>query len=102
MWIQIDQQEFERGGADYIRSRIEHYQDIEDDPLTSKYRNTVELRDLEVDEDAVVSVAEDDSGAYVMCWQWVSNEQAGIDDEEDGDDAHDAAVEDELLAKEAE
>jgi hypothetical protein len=33
--------------------------------------------DLEFDDDAAVSLGDDD-GAYVMCWKWVSSEAAGI------------------------
>ncbi len=39
-----------------------------------KYRRDGEL---EFDDKAVVSVS-DDAGAYVMCWRWVDNEDAGI------------------------
>lgn len=33
--------------------------------------------DIEFDDDAAVS-AGCDEGAYVMCWKWVSDEEAGI------------------------
>lgn len=39
---------------------------------------------LEVDDNALVSVS-DDGGAYVQAWIWVSDEDAGIDCEEDCD-----------------
>lgn len=83
MWIQIELDQFEKGGADYIRARIEHYRDI-DDGDSRRYRDAAKVRDgeLEVDEDAVVSVSDDD-GAYVMSWQWVSDEDAGIEREEE-------------------
>lgn len=35
---------------------------------------------LEFDDTAIVSEGED-PGAYVMCWRWVTNEQAGVDEE---------------------
>ena len=37
--------------------------------------------DLEYDDVPIVSQSDD--GAYVMCWQWVSNEAAGISPDED-------------------
>jgi hypothetical protein len=47
------------------------------------YRDAISTHDeLEVDDDAMVSVG-DDPGAWVHAWIWVSNEEAGIPDEED-------------------
>jgi hypothetical protein len=47
------------------------------------YRDAVETSDeLEVDADAIVSPG-GDPGAFVMTWTWVSNEKAGIDEEEE-------------------
>lgn len=48
------------------------------------YRAAVEVRDgeLEMDDDAEVSLS-DDPGAYVMCWKWVTAEDAGFNHEEE-------------------
>ena len=52
------------------------------DPDQKKYlefakKNLHQDGDLEFDDDSAVSMGADD-GAYVMCWQWVSDEDAGI------------------------
>lgn len=79
MWIEIDLTQVEARGMDYIRERIAHYTDLEDENA-QKYRDAATVTDgeIEVDEDAVVSVSEEDGGAYVMSWQWVSDEEAGL------------------------
>lgn len=78
MWVSIDTQEFESRGADYIRERIAHYAEI-NNADAQKYRDAVPVvdGDLEVDDDSVVSFS-DDGGAYVMCWKWVDDADAGI------------------------
>lgn len=42
--------------------------------------------DLEIDEDAVVSIGADD-GAYIMCWKWIDHdamrEHGYLEDEDD-------------------
>ena len=47
----------------------------------AQYRSAAQERqedgELEVDDDAVVSVG-DDPGAYVMAWKWVPAENAGV------------------------
>ena len=50
------------------------------DPKLKHYADAVETSegDLEVDDKAIVSVS-DDGGAYVQCWKWVTNEQAGVE-----------------------
>jgi len=55
------------------------------DPFHQKYlkyakENIHEDGDLEFDDDSAVSMGADD-GAYVMCWKWVSDEEAGIQKE---------------------
>jgi hypothetical protein len=40
--------------------------------------------EIEIDEDAVVSIG-DDSGAYVQAWLWVSDEAAGLSQQEASD-----------------
>jgi hypothetical protein len=40
---------------------------------------------LEVDHRTIVSRG-DDPGAYVMAWLWVSNEQAGVEDEDEDEE----------------
>lgn len=44
--------------------------------------NFVREGECEIDDWAVVSKG-DDGGAYVMAWVWVTDEQAGIDPEEE-------------------
>jgi hypothetical protein len=91
MWVQFsDEQATEAkavllaaGRAD-LAQRFEHYEALERDPNTAAFRAGAdrEARDgeLEVDlDDAVVSRG-DDPGAYVMCWLWVSNSEAGLPD----------------------
>lgn len=53
----------------------------ENNPFVKAAR--AELQDegeLEVDDPAVVSMADDADGAYVLAWVWVSKEMAGIPD----------------------
>jgi hypothetical protein len=56
------------------------------DPSDAAYRAAAQAQaddELEVDEDAIVSVGSD-PGAFVQAWIWISNEEAGIkDDDED-------------------
>jgi hypothetical protein len=40
--------------------------------------------DLEFDDDAVVSKGEDE-GAYVMCWKWITDGEAGVVKADDED-----------------
>lgn len=86
MWINLDKEDFEQRLAidpataiAYVRSRIAHYAR---DPIDEKYIAAVPISegDLECDSDAVVSVG-DDLGAYVMCWKWVYDEDAGVERE---------------------
>lgn len=91
MWINLDDKEVEavlralssdkktKPLAEQIKELIADRKD----PLNGKYVSAVETVDgeLEVDDDAVVSRG-GDPGAYVMCWTWVSNEQAGVTPEE--------------------
>ena len=50
------------------------------------FRDAIEGNDeLECDPDAVVSPG-DDPGAWVMTWTWVSNEEAGIEEDEEEED----------------
>jgi len=80
LWVNLDLDELSTRGLEYVQARVRHMQQDEQNPLTQAYRAHVpDLRegDLEVDDNAVVSMGEDD-GAYVMCWKWVSNEDAGI------------------------
>jgi hypothetical protein len=53
------------------------------EPGLTAYANAVPTNDeLETDEHPIVS-AGGDGGAFVMCWKWVSDEAAGIEDDED-------------------
>lgn len=52
------------------------------DPDTAAFATAVDTNDeLEVDSDTVISRSDD--GAFVMAWAYVTNEQAGIEPEED-------------------
>lgn len=87
LWVNLNLAELAKRGSDYVAERVAFYQDMEGDPVTAKFRAAVIVSEgeIEVDPNAVVSTS--DEGAYVMCWQWVANEQVGIrsDYEEDGD-----------------
>ena len=101
MWINID---------DDLLQRVMCALDSEDAEAAAQLREQIELfsrgeleeayyeaaggpdGELEVDSSAVVSLS-DDPGAYVMAWQWVSNESLpddvrkkfGLNDEDEGD-----------------
>ena len=48
-----------------------------DDPYIKKARSLVASGDdVQIDDDTTISVGEE--GAWVLCWLWVSNEEAGI------------------------
>lgn len=90
MWVRLDENELEivqdalsysiannRAGALKLAQRLAE----DPDPDTSAFVCAVKTNDeLEVDADAVISRGED--GAFVMSWSWVSNEQAGIEDDD--------------------
>lgn len=53
------------------------------EPYQKKYldhaRKNIQINgELEFDDDAAVSIS-DDGGAYVMCWKWIRDEEAGIE-----------------------
>lgn len=84
MWIELNPEEVESRGMEYVQKRIRHYQALEDDPRTDKYRQAMqgmaEEGVLECDPDAVVSLGEiedgePEQGAYVMTWSWVDREE---------------------------
>lgn len=57
-------------------------------PTLRKYADAAraeyyEEGELEFDDGAVVSHG-DDAGAYVMCWRWVDDDTAGVEDDTDG------------------
>jgi hypothetical protein len=63
----------------------------QEDPDFGKYRDAAKKLhhregELEIDDDAIVSKGED-PGAYVQAWIWVSNSDAGV--EEEGEDEKD-------------
>lgn len=104
MWINFDAQQLEalkritahtdiaspEGHADaaLIQERIAHYEDgaQRDLPYIAVARALPFARtgECEIDEDAAVSASDD--GAYVMAWVWVTREDAGITDDDQGDD----------------
>ena len=69
------------GSALHQRTTSQMAQDAlePDQPKYLKYarENLHEDGELEFDDDAAVSLGDDD-GAYVMCWKWVSADEAGI------------------------
>ncbi len=68
-----------------LRSRITDFKTEQAD--LDAYRGAVETNDdLECDDDAVVLPVVLVGGAFVMTWAWVTNEDAGIEDD-DSDDA---------------
>lgn len=86
MWINLDDKEVEvvlhalssEKKTKPVAERIKEMVADRKNATYEKYRSAVEASDnLDVDGDAVVSKG-DDPGAYVMCWTWVSDTQAGI------------------------
>ena len=86
MWIELNPEEVESRGMEYVQERIRHYQGLDKDPRADKYRTAMQGRTeegvLECDPDAVVSWGEvedgePESGAYVMTWSWVDLEELG-------------------------
>ena len=102
MWMQLDEaqqkaleqvledatmfanmQRGESKDADVIAERLAWYR--APDANDQRYRDAVQTNnELEMDEDAVTSVGGE--GAFVMTWTYVSNEEAGITDEDEEDD----------------
>jgi hypothetical protein len=57
----------------------------QENPTLRKYADAAQAEyheegELEFDDGAVVSHGED-AGAYVMCWRWVDDETAGVEEE---------------------
>ncbi len=42
--------------------------------------------EIEVDDNAIISKGDEPPGAYVMAWVWVSDNDAGIAEDDDGED----------------
>lgn len=76
VWIQVDKAAFDRMGRKYIHDLIAKAQRELADPKLAAYRAAADTEEgePEVDPDAVVSVS--DGGAYVMSWQWITDEEA--------------------------
>ncbi len=65
--------------ADCVAFFAEHDQDENMDAYVSAARQQyVDEGSIEVDDPTIVSVS-DDGGAYVMAWVWVTNADAGIE-----------------------
>jgi hypothetical protein len=81
LWIQIDEEKVKERGLAYVRERIAHYKAGVKSKIEAKYRKAADEMsregECEVDDGAVVSIGSD-SGAYVMAWMWVTDEEAGI------------------------
>jgi len=68
--------------ADRIAAKIAEGKE----PWRADYINAVETDDeLEVDDDAIVSEG-GDPGAWVMAWVWITDAQAGHEEEDEDDD----------------
>ena len=94
MWIQFDEKQLAalkrvvngahamlvpKADTASMRERIAHYEN----PTANdqRFRDAVDTDDeLECDDDAATSPS--DLGAFVQTWTWVTNKQAGIDDDE--------------------
>jgi hypothetical protein len=82
MWIQLERNQVDQLGAladkvgmRDVSKRLRDAIDVYDSNTTDEYRSRAKETiakegDLEVDDDASVSVGDDD-GAYVMAWQWI-------------------------------
>jgi hypothetical protein len=70
-----------KGGVPKVAESIDHAIKDDDPATDEKYRDAVPAKDgeLECDGDAIVSKG-GDGGAYVQCWVWVADEDAGIED----------------------
>lgn len=68
--------------ADSIELSVKEDSPEVDEKYRHACRNGCNNGDLECDADSIVSKGGDD-GAYVMCWKWVSDKDAGIKGEED-------------------
>ena len=79
MWIDLEPEEVEKRGLEYVRERIAGYTELNSNPDAAAYRAAAPQMDgeVETDEDAVISIS-DDGGAYVMTWSWVGSEDAGL------------------------
>lgn len=92
LWINIDTDEYakQRKAKDrdaYIRERIAQYSDEGGEEAFRQGAREAWAREgeIEIDPGAIVSMG-GDPGAYVMAWVWVSNEEAGIESEEEDED----------------
>jgi len=90
MWVCIDDElavsvlpTLRQGSAEMqeLATRIELYQVVGSED--GSYRRVAEShasnRYLEFDSDALVSVSDENDGAFVMAWHWITDEDAGID-----------------------
>jgi len=71
-------------GLKKVASSIESAAKTDDPVIDQKYRDAVPVRDgsLECDGEAIVSKG-NEAGAYVQCWVWVSDKDAGIEEEDE-------------------
>lgn len=73
--------------AKAVRERLaefEKWKRPEDGQIITRARELYADDETEIDDDPAVSHADD--GTWVAAWVWVSNEEAGLIDNEDGDD----------------
>lgn len=91
MWVDISREIIDeivaylrQTGRQGVATLLQRNAEIEDTSadVISKYREAARRLyhwggRLEVDGNAAVSLG-DDAGAYVMCWRWITDEEAGV------------------------
>lgn len=90
MWINVDPKKLEEiiavlnaTGRESLVNALKPVEPTDDDDVyQSAAIRMFASDDCEIDVDAAVSKG-GDPGAWVHCWRWVSNEDAGIEAEED-------------------
>ena len=96
MWLQLEPELIDKaiaalqqaGGMDHAEElRRRRDMSANNDEISQKYlqaarRNHASDGDLEFDSNAIVSTG-DDPGAYVMGWKWITDEEAGVESEDD-------------------
>lgn len=79
LWLQVNLDEVEKRGSEYLMERIQHYRSLEKTPAVRRFREIAKDEwqqdgEIEIDDNAVVSIPEEDEelrGAYVQAWIWI-------------------------------
>ena len=81
MWINLDEQELRllQQRAPELHAKIKWRDSTEEKFFLAACYHSKD--DVEFDPDAVVSQGDD--GAFVMCWFWIGNDEAGIMEKDD-------------------